>query len=250
MFADPSPSTFDLNFSLFGIRVRVHPSFWLFSAILGWQFMDRFGFTYLLVWIACSFLSVLVHELGHVTMGILSGKWSHIVLYSFGGLAIGNLHDAKRWQRIAIFLAGPAAGFALFGLVMLFRVYALDQIDPAINNLLLRRGVMMLLFMNLFWNLLNLVPVFPLDGGQVMREICTSMSPRNGLSFSLGLSFVIAGLIAVYSAIVMNRRDLPYPPLDPLFNIILFALMSVQCFQMMQAVNRERRRWEQDEEQW
>jgi Zn-dependent protease len=246
---EPTPSPFDLRWRMFGIPVRVHPTFWLFSAILGFEFTNL-GFGYLVLWVACTFLSVLFHELGHVTIGRMCGQPGHIVLYSFGGVAIGHYHYVAPWQRIAIYLAGPGAGFLLLGLVSLFDHFMLDRIDPAWNMPYLRHAVLMLLFMNKFWSLLNLVPVFPLDGGQISREVCTIVSRRNGFRFSLGLSFLIAGLIAVYSLIAKSRPDLPYPPFDPTFNIIMFALLAVQSFQMMSAVEQEQRRWERDQEPW
>src|SRR2546423_2458531 len=100
----------------------------------------------------------------------------------------------------------------------------------------LHAAARMLLFMNLFWSLLNLIPVFPLDGGQISREVCMLFSRRNGFRLSLGLSFLLAGMIAVYSLMVKNRPGLPYPPLDPLFNIIMFGLLAIQSFQLMTAV--------------
>ncbi len=133
---------------------------------------------------------------------------------------------------------------------MLFAHYAMVHVDPTFNMPYLHIGVGMLLFMNLFWNLLNLIPVFPLDGGQVSRELCTMVSPRNGFRLALGLSFLLAGLIAVYSLFVKSQPTLPYPPFDPTFTIIMFALLAIQSFQMMKAVEREQRRWERDDEPW
>ena len=124
------------------------------------------------------------------------------------------------------------------------------HVDPTFSMPYLRRGLGMLLFMNLFWNLLNLIPVFPLDGGQISREICTMVSRRNGFRFSLGMSFLLAGLIAVYSLFVKGRPSLPYPPFDPTFTVIMFALLAIQSFQMMKAVEREQRRWERDDDPW
>jgi len=246
---EPTPSPFDVRWRMFGIPVRVHPTFWLFSAILGFQFMQR-GFGYLLLWVGCTFVSVLFHELGHVVAGILFGQWGHIVLYSFGGLAIGNYQNVRPWQRIAISAAGPVAGFLLYFLVYLFAQFALVKIDPTFSMPYLHYAVIMLLFMNLFWSLLNLIPVFPLDGGQISREVCMLFSRRNGFRFSLGLSFLIAGIIAIYSLIAANRKDLPYPPFDPMFTILMFALLAVQSFQMMKAVEQEQRRWERNDDRW
>jgi Zn-dependent protease len=183
---------------MFGIGVRVHPSFWIFSAIFGWDFQRRWGLSGLAVWVGCMFVSILWHELGHVFAGRMCGQNGHIVLYSFGGLAIGHYHQVSAWQRIVIAAAGPAAGFLLYGIVFSFDHFALEGIDPTHDMLHLRRGIGMLYFMNFLWSALNLIPVFPLDGGQISRELCMLFSRRNGMRLSLGLSFVIAGLIAVY----------------------------------------------------
>src|SRR3954464_14267452 len=86
---EPQETPYDLRFRLFGIPVRVHPLFWLFSAILGWNWIEE-GVAYVLLWVACVFISVMIHELGHIFMGLVFGSPGYIVLYSFGGLAVGS----------------------------------------------------------------------------------------------------------------------------------------------------------------
>src|SRR5438874_1517291 len=125
--------------------------FWLVSVIMGWNTM-RDGVSYLLVWIACTFVSILIHELGHVFMGRLFGSHGHIVLYSFGGLAIGSSALRSRWQRIAVYFAGPFAGFLLFGLVW----WAARHTDLREINRLLVDAMGYLIGINLFWGILNL----------------------------------------------------------------------------------------------
>src|SRR5262249_14879834 len=107
---EPGHTPYDLRWRLFGVHVRVHPMFWLLSAILGFN-TTEFGFQYLLFWMACVFVSILIHEFGHVWMGLAFGAEGHIVLYGFGGLAIGSNRSANPWKRIAVALAGPMAGF-------------------------------------------------------------------------------------------------------------------------------------------
>src|SRR5438552_2066073 len=149
VFFEPDRSQFDWNFRIFRIDVRVHPMFWLFSAILGWNALSA-GFGFLLVWIVCVFVSVLIHELGHVFMGRLFGSHGHIVLYSFGGLAIGSSSLHNRWQRIAVYFAGPLAGFLLFGLVC----WAARHMDQQTIGPLLRSTIRYLVWINLFWGIL------------------------------------------------------------------------------------------------
>jgi Zn-dependent protease len=246
---EPQETAFDLRFRIFGIPVRVHPMFWLISAVLGWGYI-RIGLGYVLLWVACTFVSILVHELGHVLMGLAFGNRSHIVLYSFGGLAIGSNREPHRWQRIAVLFAGPLAGFLLLGAVLLFAWYALPRIDPEGDMEALDEAVDMLFFMNLFWNLLNLLPIWPLDGGQISREVCTAVSPWNGARVALGLSFLLAGVLALHFLLAANGRPLiPFLPGGGMFSALFFALLALESFQMLQQTPAQRRpRWPDEDD--
>src|SRR5947207_2300389 len=80
---------FDLKWRMFGIHVRVHPLFWVVAALLSRPFLEV-GIPHILISMACIFLSVLIHELGHVVVGRYFGSHGHIVLWAMGGLAIGS----------------------------------------------------------------------------------------------------------------------------------------------------------------
>src|SRR5438132_7960290 len=100
-------------------------------------------------------------------MGRVFGAYGHIVLYSFGGLAVGASALRNRWQRIAVYLAGPGAGFCLWGLVwLLSRSVEREQLAP-----LAKEALYSLDWINLAWGLINLLPIWPLDGGQVCRDV-------------------------------------------------------------------------------
>ena len=103
---------------LFGVNIRINPWFWLMSAVLGWSRVQS-GVPFLLIWMACVLVSILVHEFGHVMMGRLFGSDGHIVLYSFGGLAVGSIQIPNWWKRVLVSLAGPMAGFLLWGMLIL-----------------------------------------------------------------------------------------------------------------------------------
>jgi hypothetical protein len=54
-----------------------------------------------------------------------------------------------------------------------------------------------LLYINIFWGLVNLLPIFPLDGGQIARELFEMASGTDGLRLSLWLSVIAAAVIGV-----------------------------------------------------
>ena len=55
---------------------------------------------------------------------------------------------------------------------------------------------------NLFWPLLNLLPIWPLDGGQITREVSTAVSRRQGLVVSLWISLIVSGFLALHALVV------------------------------------------------
>ena len=192
---EPPPTPLDLKWHMFGIPVRVHPFFWLFTALLGLGAL-RQGIAYLLLWVACVFVSILIHELGHVVLGKFFGSHGHILLYSFGGLAIGSSKLANRWQRIGVYLAGPASQFLLI-LVVAIPYSAYYVASQGEGSEFLSELFFFLFVINVFWAVLNLMPVWPLDGGQVSREIFEMLNPDGGQRTSLIVSLVCAVVLAV-----------------------------------------------------
>src|SRR5436305_15155392 len=109
---EPGHTPYDLKFRIAGVPVRVHPMFWLVTAIMGFSALHEptYGFALFGIWVGCVFFSILIHELGHVFMFQLCGTTAHAVLYAFGGLAVPHRPLYNRWQRIAVAFAGPLAG--------------------------------------------------------------------------------------------------------------------------------------------
>jgi Zn-dependent protease len=240
--AEPAETPYDLRWWMFGVHVRVHPFFWLLSVLLGWNAYTQpgGGLGFLAVWVACVFVSILLHEFGHVLMGWLFGSKGHIVLYSFGGLAIGSNNLRRRWQRILVLLAGPGIQLLLFaGLWAMLRFLPLEA-GPLSWGPYAREAVWDLVQINLFWALLNLLPVFPLDGGQISREVCQAVSPQRGAAFAYGLSMVIAAAIALH-ALLGERSPLAIPIPTGQYTAILFALLAVTSFQALQMENERQR---------
>jgi Zn-dependent protease len=236
MLGNSAPTPYDLRFSLLGIPVRVHPFFWLFSAVMGWNADDP---NRTLLWIACVFVSILVHEFGHALTANSFGWPPEVVLYTFGGYA--SFHPGSGYTRarsVLILLAGPGAGFVLYGLLQGLTWILLQQgtlpddprflvRDPAISPGLryLSFVLLQMEFINLWWGLVNLLPVFPLDGGQIARNVMTGLWPRDGLEKSLKLSLVVGGGVALY--FFMD---------DETYAGILFAALAVESLQYLQGM--------------
>lgn len=226
MLGPVQPTDFDLQFSLFGIPVRVIPTFWILAALLGWSLIEV-GLPYVFVWILVVFVSILVHELGHAGTAARLGYPPRIFLYHFGGLAMYTPHgDYTAGKSILITLAGPGVGLLLYVCAELTQ------------NLLIQRGtvisplawgaISMLIQVNLWWSLLNLLPVLPLDGGQVCRDVCTSLNPRRGELWAIRIALVVSGAVAFW-AFTSQQFYLG----------LLFGLMCYQNFQQLQ----HRRTW-------
>lgn len=246
LIGEPPRSSADLHFRILGFPVRVHPFFWLvmlFWGLSGGDGEPRFTLT----WVTIAFISILIHELGHAILQRRFGGEPRIVLYSFGGLAICDDCDRSPGSQIAISLAGPFAGFAFAGLVALAVQasgheigFALGNADakgfipiPAlIGSILvapfasapLNLVVVVLLWINIWWGILNLLPIYPLDGGRVARELCTLRGDaRQGIVVSLWISIVTAAAVAAYA---LAQGDT--------FMLIFFALMAYSNYQALQ----------------
>jgi Zn-dependent protease len=221
LIGEPQRTQYDLNFSIAGIPVRVHPLFWLMTVVLGWSDPSP---TTLLTWIAVVFVSILIHELGHAIAMRYYGWQPSIVLYGMGGLATYNpgfTSSMASYRRagnttlaqIIISAAGPAAGFLLAGVI----IAGLMASRHSVHVLGVQFGtgppipewsgnepnpafvlVSDLLIVNIVWGIINLFPVYPLDGGQIAREILVANNPSDGVRQSLVLSILAGAGLAIF----------------------------------------------------
>jgi len=241
---------YDLRWRMFGIHVRVHPLFWVGAAAVCWDWL-HFGIAHLLVAMACVFFSILLHEMGHVLMGRVFGTHGDIILWAFGGLAVHSADVRRRWQRIAVLLAGPGIQLVLWGLLRLALEYSpLPPHSPWAAPTLLETMVDWLLWINLYWALLNLLPIWPLDGGQITRELLGAVTPRNAVRLSLQLSIGLAALLALYGFLTENNPPLvPYVPTGIRSGIffLIFAGIGIQALQIEYAQRRSFDPWDYHE---
>ena len=165
----PAPTSLDWNFRLFGTPVRVSVWFWIGPALLGIPFARTLGIGSVFILLACCFVSILLHEFGHVFAWRLFGRRSNVVLNGFGGVAIASGDLPSRWQRVTVYAAGPFVQLLLgctlwmtSGLIV--RWLRLGSSDPVRQTLYCMTAI------NLAWPLFNLLPIWPLDGRQIAWE--------------------------------------------------------------------------------
>ena len=246
LLSEPQSTGYDLNFSLFGFPVRIHPAFFILPVFWGASTGDA---TSIIIFALIFLISVMIHEMGHAFVMRYFGQDARIVLYWMGGLAIpdtGGSWGVSRGrsftsqQQILVSLAGPVAGFLLavvFALIILmangmidahfygiFPIFPVDWSDSAIDdNPYLQRFLFFGLVINVYLNLLNLVPVYPLDGGQIARQIFIQQDPWNGVRNSLWLGVAAGGIIALFGLAH-----------DARFLAIFFGFMAVSNYLSIQ----------------
>ncbi|MBX3203706.1 MAG: site-2 protease family protein [Labilithrix sp.] len=180
-----------LELKLGSIPLKIQGSFLLMALLLGLNERDP---AKLALWVAIVLVSVIIHELGHALVGKAFGLTPRIELHGMGGLTFfnGGRAEMSTGKSIAISLAGPFAGFVFAFVVVATQVGGFHPIHP-----LAREAVRLLLWVNVGWGVFNLLPMLPLDGGNVLRSIASAITKPHGEKIARVLSIVVAAGIAL-----------------------------------------------------
>jgi stage IV sporulation protein FB len=238
LIAEPQSTAYDVHFRIGKIPVRVHPLFWVMTLVFGALNVQNAPinlFVGVAIWTAAVALSILVHELGHALVAKAHGWPPRIVLYGMGGLAVYSPTRQTRKSRILIDFAGPGAGFLLAGLVLagvLLSGHSVSLLGllkvgsgPALAG---RLGlfVTFMLYVNVFWGLMNLLPIQPLDGGGIAKAIIEKYRPRDAWTVALKLSIGTAIVIGLVGLLLWKE----------VFFAVLFGMLAYSNWQMLQQV--------------
>ncbi len=157
-------------FRLFGIDVYLHWA-WFFAAI---YFVNQAKGYSSPVWsvLECLslFLIVLIHEFGHqLACRQVGGKTSQIILWPLGGVAYVSPPQRPGAQLWSI-AAGPLVNVILFPILgaldLLAKKLGLDGTAPDLYQFLYN-----IWLINLVLLIFNMLPIYPLDGGQILRSL-------------------------------------------------------------------------------
>ena len=208
-----------IRFSLFKIPVEIQPFFWvtlvLFGGARGADTAD--AVFQILLFVLAGFISILVHELGHALTARAFGAASQITLQAFGGLARYSGVRLNRLQSFLVTAAGPAIQLCLGALVWLLFWFRL--LPPVNENGLYFLSILMVI--SFVWAIINLLPVLPLDGGQLVNAI---LGPQR-IRITLWISIIVGGLTAV----AMFKWQQPYFAL-------LLCIFAWQAFQALKEI--------------
>jgi stage IV sporulation protein FB len=234
----------DWNFRLAGIDIRVHPLFWLMTFLMA----SHGNAASVISWFIACFVSILIHELGHVLAMRWTGGDGCVLLYGMGGLAIptyGTRRNAA--DQITVSFAGPLAGFVLATLTAAAVVgvggavsldvggVGLPVLEADLSPLayvhygsyyFLHYLANHLLWINVYWGLVNLLPVLPLDGGHIAEAMLASQP--DGEKKALQVSTVVGSLMALAGFLTNN-----------MWVCYMFGLFAYQSWEQL----RDRSAW-------
>ena len=166
---------------LFGSELRVHVTFFLLLAWIGYVTYAEGGWPAALenvVFVIALFACVVAHEFGHALTARRYGiKTPSITLLPIGGLAQLERMPETPAHEILVALAGPMVNVVIWALLML--AGADMTFDIASETDLGGPGFFgRLAFVNLFLAVFNLIPAFPMDGGRVFRAVLALFTDR------------------------------------------------------------------------
>ncbi len=218
---------------LFDIDIRLHVLFLVFTAF--WFLQNPTSDT--LIWLGMLYGIVLAHEYGHCFGARAVGGDAHtIMLWPLGGIAY-PWAPMRPWNQFVTVMAGPLVNviFCVGAALSLFLAgpssfygYLAFGFLPIVGTEMPGYGFALLeqfYFLNLILFVFNMLPVFPLDGGQIFRAVLwrfMGLQRATVLACQVG----IGGAMLFAGFGLMNGRFM-------LLAIAFFA--GFACFQQLQA---------------
>ena len=221
--ASSGSTRWTVQFRLFGILVTIHPISWLVLALLGGAMgvNDSAGLLRVGIFVVAGMLCLLVHELGHALSGRAVGAGVQgIEISGLGGsTSFSNMPRGRARYALMVF-AGPLASLLLgvvlglaFGL-QLGNAWAgvryavlmpwMDTLPLALQQELLvglythpmpelqQQAYTTGMLICFWWSVFNLLPIFPLDGGQIMQGLMKSRPQMHAISLAAAVVFALA----------------------------------------------------------
>ena len=178
----------------------------LFLCFIAWRWASagtEFNLTAGIAVLVVLIFGIVLHELGHGLAGLMlarreAEKALLIILWAMGGLCVQGGRDGRPWKELIIVLAGPAVSLVLWQACALTNEYLfLHHPDllydearmPTVLGLLLGYGEVINLMLLIF----NMLPIYPLDGGQasynLLKMLLRNYDLARKISFTVSIGF-------------------------------------------------------------
>lgn len=166
------------------VNIRIHPVF--LAMLLIWALSGHIAHYFLVL------VSLLWHEAGHLLFAWFRGvKVRKVTMLPFGA----NIQFPTGQAPSYTSLIWIAAGGPLFTLI----AYA---VSPFIPMIVQKEFV----FIQLMLLLVNLLPVYPLDGGQIVCNFLLKLNPQKKIyEYYLSLSLIIITTIVVVTFLMLPQ---------------------------------------------
>lgn len=198
----------------FGIPLSLHISYIILLCLLT-TFDLCLLRTYLLITVL-----IIFHEFGHALTAKLYGyKDIRISLNLFGGIAEINRWDTtKSKQEFLITLAGP-----LINLIFILFLLPFVSFKELLKGFSEQNLVSVIFKINLLILLFNMLPVFPLDGGRLLRsgiKLLSKTNHENATLIAVRISQFISSFMLVISLFYLELL------LVVIFAVLIFAAQA------------------------
>jgi Zn-dependent protease len=187
-------------FRLAGIRVYLHFTWFIVAAFEMTRVGQRYHNPIWAVLEYCALFGlVLVHEFGHaLACRQTGGQADTIVLWPLGGIAFVR-PPARPGAYLWSMAAGPLVNVILIPVLSLF-AFMVTRLRWTTLHPDFYQFVRILWLINVVLLLFNLIPVYPLDGGQILRGLLwLKVGPSRSLKAASMIGFGGAILFALWA---------------------------------------------------
>jgi Zn-dependent protease len=191
-------------FRVAGVDLYLH---WSWFVVAAFEIQSRRGAYSSVIWnvfeYLALFLIVLLHEFGHaMACRQVGGTANQIVLWPLGGVAYVNPPQrpgATLWSIAAGPLVNVALMPVLFGAVLMSGSLGWAEAMPDAYRL-----VGMIFEINIYLLAFNILPIYPLDGGQILRSLLWFVLGR-ARSLMVATGIGLAGTVAFFGVALWER---------------------------------------------
>lgn len=221
-----------IEFTLFGIPIRILPWHWVGLAFISGAFgiSSSSELIMVLMFMVAAFLSILTHELAHALVGRrVGGGTAAITMEMFGGLTSYYGTRFTKWGTVASVAAGPGINIATLLVCCIicffiaggntfytFRLALGLIVSPystfhfvSENFLITNETARPVFFMGslmwtcFWWSLLNLLPIYPMDGGLILEQFLKSQKRLHIVGMVSAIIIAVLGFLFFKSILLL-----------------------------------------------